>query len=439
MSDWKKKAKFTIPSIVVVCTIAGGFMYGWNIFSLVVLTAMMVHLILNGRTRYENIHVGDEMIHTSKLASIGQLAAGVGHEINNPLTIIIGNLELMKMYLEKEPPQLERFDSMIDKQMRAANRIADIVNNLRMFARIDDEVSSFCIHDSIQEVIHMLSRILKVEHINLVIDFSANSNVVHGQMGRFQQVIVNLINNAKDATESVEQPEITISTHNKDGMVIIQVSDNGPGIPVEQRRKVFEPFYTTKGREKGTGLGLGISQSIVNDLKGTIELDEKVSIGATFLIKLPVGQESKNEVDIVDENELTVEGKVLVVDDENDIREILCDYLREVGFQVFVSASAEDALKMIAESNYDLVLTDMKMGKMNGVELIDQIKIDGYKGKAILMTGEDYVADETKSHQPDDILLKPFSRPTVIDAIVINLLNSSDPSEISEKEGQLIF
>ena len=225
-----------------------------------------------------------------KLASIGQLAAGVAHEINNPLGSIILYANLLKRKLEKLNCNLghnEEIQIIVDE----ANRCKSIVSNLLNFARQNKlRLSIFNLYETINYVINTIT--LKPECNNVSIKLSSENTkiIIEGDEDQLKQVFINILNNAVESLEISIKKEIDIKIENNFNEIIIEISDTGCGIPAENISKIFTPFFTTKKIGKGTGLGLAISYGIIKMHKGTIKVKSTINIGTTFKIKLPIFQ-----------------------------------------------------------------------------------------------------------------------------------------------------
>lgn len=233
--------------------------------------------------------------HAAKLASIGEMAAGVVHEINNPLTIVKSNVKFIKDILNRNGHLSVELIEKIQKVNIATERIIEIVKGLRNFSRSDEsQFTNFDFGQLIDETVGLVREIYSKEGIHLTYEDNISEPIsYHGNRGRIQQVILNLITNAKDATEKNEVRNIEVHFEQKNHSYFISVKDNGSGIPEELRSKIFEPFFTTKEANKGTGIGLAMVQSIVREHHGQIKINSKTGEGTEFLIEFP--QKQSNE------------------------------------------------------------------------------------------------------------------------------------------------
>jgi PAS domain S-box-containing protein len=358
-------------------------------------------------------------LHNAKLASIGELAAGVGHEINNPLAIIQGQLEMLKDFCTTEKIDFEEINTRIAKSLKGAERITNIVRGLRSFARVDDTAFSVInLSDLLKETQDMLIDLFSREEIDM--QFNIESNLwVNGNRGRLQQVFVNILNNAKDAVSSIETKKIVVTAKSKGNQIEIKVCDSGPGVSEDIRSKIFDPFFTTKEVNKGTGIGLALASSIIKEHEGMISLNDEHEIGACFVITLKPHSPLSSDQLVPIEKRAVVSSppqgqhrkQVLIVDDEEDLREILQNLLIKNGINVVTAANGKDALDYISKhyQDIDLVISDMKMPKMNGPELARAVKRFGsYQGGFLFITGGVNVSFDEYSEIVDGFLRKPI-------------------------------
>ncbi len=232
----------------------------------------------------------EQLVEAEKLASLGRIAAGVAHEINNPLAIVNEKAGLMQDILEmsEDFPNKEKFLNLISGIVGSVNRCRAITHNLLGFSRkMDVIVEPIDLNESIKEVIGFLEKEASVKNVNIQTDFADGIPKVDSDKGQLEQVFLNIIKNAIDAVK--EGGLIVISTSMKDeDTARVSIRDNGPGIPKDKMKQIFEPFFTTKGREKGTGLGLFVSYGIMKKLGGSIIVESEVGKGTTFIVEVPV-------------------------------------------------------------------------------------------------------------------------------------------------------
>ncbi|MGA8180920.1 MAG: ATP-binding protein [Desulfobacterales bacterium] len=235
-----------------------------------------------------------QIIETGKLASIGELAAGIAHEINNPVAIMVEEAGWIKDLLEEEElgksENLYEFERALNQIKAQGRRCKEITHKLLSFARKTDfRVQKTHINGLIAELVSLSEQRAKYAKITIHTDFQNDLPATVLAQSEMQQVLLNLINNAIDAMEN-QGGELTISTRFEldEGIIVIEVSDNGPGIPEANLSRIFEPFFTTKAVGKGTGLGLSICYGIIQKMGGRIEVKSRIDSGTTFYIRLPV-------------------------------------------------------------------------------------------------------------------------------------------------------
>lgn len=242
-----------------------------------------------------------QLIQSGKLASIGELASGVAHELNQPLMVIRGMAQLVRRSIGKNGLSTNELMEQLEPIERNTKRMMNIINHLSTFSRQpQSDFSSVDINKTIEESFLMLSEQLRLHNIEVKKDLDANLPKVKGEANQLEQVILNIITNARDAVAdcrlNIENSRIKkaeykgmleIITKKNQNFVEILIRDNGGGIPAEKLEKIFDPFFTTKEVGKGTGLGLSISYGIIKDHQGEIEVAETGPEGTTFKIKLP--------------------------------------------------------------------------------------------------------------------------------------------------------
>lgn len=367
-------------------------------------------------------------VHQSKLASVGQLAAGVGHEINNPLAIIQGQLEMIQRHMSKHDISDAVIKDRIEKSFMNIDRITQIVKGLRSLTRYDNPIMEpFCVSELTMQTLEMLKEFFLHDAVKINQDIYPDL-YVYGNRGRFQQVIVNLLTNARDALKSTSDAEISIQLSLTNDMVMLRIRDNGPGVPIEVRDKIFDPFFTTKAVNEGTGIGLSIVNSIVSEHKGTIKL-ESLSDGCAFTVNLPNYKNNKNPVaNSKASKTLSVlpQATVMVVDDESDIREILSEILEEMGLNVLSAQNGQEALDLFQKHSKDisLILTDIKMPVMDGLDFARHLKKLAYPGTIIFITGGTLRDSQEITSLSDLLITKPFDSETIM-RIVTSYLKKS--------------
>lgn len=386
--------------------------------------------------QYEEIARQKRMAHQNeKLASIGVLAAGIGHEINNPLSIIKGQLEKLKSLVTGKDEISER----VNKVNNSARRIERIVSSLRKFSRqskddSDDGEKLINISALFIDTVTMLKELYEKDGVKLGLYLSLKEDLfIRGDRGKFQQVLINLISNAKDAVEGRKNAQIKVVVKSQGDKVDISVLDNGIGISKNDQAKIFDLFYTTKDVGRGTGIGLSLTREFVQDVfHGQISVRSELGKGTSFHVTVPAikniaAHDNQENVEVNVENLKCVNCRALVVDDEEGIRELLQEILIDLGVDTKVAEDGEVALDMYLKnpSEFDVIISDLKMPNMNGPELFRQIR--SHKNlaqpKIILTSGcvnldfEDEDRDKDVYDNVNGFIYKPFSEQDLVKKI----------------------
>jgi PAS domain S-box-containing protein len=310
----------------------------------------------------------------SRLASIGQLAAGVAHEINNPLTGVIGFSHLM---LSRDIPDDMKQDLQVIHS--EAQRVAKIVENLLVFAHQRKTGREYvAINDIITRVLELRAYEMKVNNIEVENQLDPDLPLTMADAGQLQQVFLNIVLNAEHFMTKVHNKgKLLVKTEKTDGNIRASFTDDGTGISQENLDKIFNPFFTTKEVGKGTGLGLSICHGIITQHKGRIYAQSQPGKGATFVIELPIVAEpvQAGKAKVTQKEPQKPRGaKILVVDDEEAILTFLSRLLSEWGHSVETINNANTALEKLNAERYSLVLLDIKLPGMSGIELYQHIE-----------------------------------------------------------------
>lgn len=361
-----------------------------------------------------------QIIRSDKLSALGQLIAGVAHELNNPLTTIIGRAEIMlgEVKSGKALRDLEQIS-------RQAQRAAKIVQNLLSFARQTVPEKLLCdVNQILQRVLEMLEHDFRVSNIEIKTELDPDLPHTMVDANQIQQVFVNIVNNAYQAMKEQDLPgRLTVRTGRQDDRLTVEFTDTGPGIGAEQQEHIFEPFFTTKSESKGTGLGLSISYGIVKAHRGSIDVRSSVGEGTTFIIELPViagpSPTSIEKTHEVRHTKLNIP-KVLVIDDEETINEVITEMLKEEGCHVDAVTTGELALQKMKEQTYDLIICDIRMPGVDGREIYSQVErtIPQLARRFLFLTGD--ISEHTRAFLQDTdkpYLMKPFTREAFIEAV----------------------
>lgn len=319
----------------------------------------------------------DQLVESEKLASIGRLVAGVAHELNNPLTSVIGYTDL----LIQSDIQGEAKKQLVII-FKEAERCRTIIQDLLVFARRREPVfEQINLNTLIRETIESLSVEISKNCIE-VIQKSGDQQMIIADACQLKQVFMNILTNAMHALASVNgEKKVTISVHaTKRDFVKVSFSDNGPGIEEKNLSKIFEPFFSTKGVGKGTGLGLSLSYGIIKQHGGSISVRSKQGQGATFDIEIPLKAGDIAPSTKTTDKTSTLAGKmsgkrILIVEDEEVLKNFLSHVMSIYGFQAETAVDGADALVKLEKNDFDIVLSDFLMPKMDGAELYEKTKV----------------------------------------------------------------
>lgn len=357
----------------------------------------------------------EQLIQSEKLASLGQLISSIAHEINNPLTPIIGYSQRL---LTKPDIDRQNKDS-IEIIHSSAQRVHKVIEKLLSFSRKYSPVRSYeDINDLLEKSIEFREYQLKLDNIKIAKKLDAALPRTMVDPNQIQQVFTNVILNAEQAVvESQNRGSLEVSTGiKKDSIIEISFTDDGPGIPEKIKGKIFDPFFTTKEPGKGTGLGLSVAYGIIKEHGGDIQIQNKRKEGTRFIITLPIikpdtkPQIGKDEIEHGFSKELKKK-RVLIVEDEAIVTELVKAVLEEGESIVDVASNGREALKKINSSKYDLIVCDIKMPEINGVNLFYEVKKTNpeLSSRFIFITGDP--SDETIDflHEAGNpYIIKPF-------------------------------
>jgi nitrogen-specific signal transduction histidine kinase/CheY-like chemotaxis protein len=336
-----------------------------------------------------------QLMLADRMASVGTLAAGVAHEINNPLAAVLANLDMAIQDLEALPSANRLPPDLLDELSDArssAERVREIVRDLKLFSRThEDSVGAVNVEKVVESTLRMAWN--EIRHRAKVVKTYGSVPRVVANESRLGQVLLNLIVNAVQAIPegNYEGNEIRISTSATEEHVLIAIRDTGAGMPPEVKQRLFTPFFTTKPIGVGTGLGLAISHRIITAMGGTIAYDSDVGKGTEFRIALPIAGPSVPPVTIrIPSAAAPVRrGRVLVIDDEESLAHAMRRYISQ-DHDVDAVTSARVALDMLAAGNrYDVIVCDLMMPQITGMELhANVVKLDPVQaGKIVFVTG----------------------------------------------------
>jgi nitrogen-specific signal transduction histidine kinase/CheY-like chemotaxis protein len=345
-----------------------------------------------------------QLVLADRMLSVGLLAAGVAHEINNPLSAVIGNLEYAATLAAQltaagsgDPATLADLSCVLADTRAAADRIREVAADLRLFVRTPErEIHSV----AVDQVLDASARLLRneIRHRARIVRRYEVVPRVRASEPRLSQVFINLLVNAAQAMPigRAEENEIRLYVHQDPaGDVVVEIADTGMGMTPEVQRRLFTPFFTTKGRDMGTGLGLSVCSRLVSGMGGRIEVQSDPGRGSTFKLVLPPDRSGAADATTVEiatpppEWNGVRRGRILVVDDDEAVGTALRRLLTP-HHEVTVSRSAKEALDHLLEGAacYDLILCDLMMPDQTGLDLLEalEVSLPDEARKVVLMT-----------------------------------------------------
>lgn len=346
-------------------------------------------VVISGRDITELKRLEEQLIQAEKLAAMGQMLAGVAHELNNPLTAILGASELLRDRAGVD----ESTKRQLDMTHRQARRAARIVQNLLEFSRpASPQKKAVDLNAIIERTLQLHEHSLRRNAIQVDFRPSAGLPSTVGDANQLIQVFLNLVSNAEQAIREVRPSGlIQIRLGNRDSRICATVQDDGPGIKSEVLPKIFDPFFTTKRPGGGTGLGLSICMSIIREHGGDIEAETLPAGGAAFTVFLPVAVEDDSAYPVRESDssgsgetmapslDLLKNRSLLVLDDEESIRMLLAEGLSAQGLRVDCAATAEEALGLVLRGKYDAILCDLCLSgtgaNADGYSVAQRLKI----------------------------------------------------------------
>lgn len=359
----------------------------------------------------ERHRLQDQLVQSEKMSAIGQLIAGIAHDLNNPLASVIGFAEFLSE-MPSVPSHLREPLTVIHQE---ADRASGIVKNLLGFARKQDrQRRPTPVKPLVDATIALLRNELMASRVEASVEVEPDLPTPDIDANQIQQVLVNLITNAAQAIAASGRPgTITVRARPWMNGVAIHVIDDGPGMSEQLAARAFDPFFTTKSEGHGTGLGLSISQGIVKEHGGRITLLTEEGRGSTFTMQLPAGTAAPPPEPELDPGRPAVRLRVLVVDDEPHILHYMQATLEAWGHAVEVAADGDDALTRAAREPFDLVITDLRMPRLGGREFYQALqRMNPARAERLVFSTGDTVRGDTLAFLESlgrPYLHKPFS------------------------------
>lgn len=383
------------------------------------------------RDETEKKMMESQLNQAQKMESIGRLAGGVAHDLNNLITPILGYSDLVLQDLEKngeQPGSSKKYIARMTEITQAALRSRDLVRQLLTFSRTQViEFSAVDLNSVLRYFTRLLRRTIR-EDIAIELKLSTSLPQIQGNVGQLEQVVMNLAINAQDAMSQGGQLIIETSEQQVDGncqsynsglepdqYVVLRIKDTGCGMDEKTRERVFEPFFTTKPKERGTGLGMATAYGIIKQHGGSIRVDSEPGKGAVFTIYLPVMVNSGRAVVERAFKHKETGGKetILLVEDNHEVRNLASLILQRQGYSVLVADCGVAALKVAEkyDGTISLVLTDVVMPEMHGKDLSEKIRLKYPDIKTLFMSGypDDVIACQGVLEKGVNFIEKPFT------------------------------
>jgi PAS domain S-box-containing protein len=371
------------------------------------------------RQAYENLRrTQEQLLHSEKMAAVGQLISGVAHELNNPLTAILGYSQLL-LSSGQMPPQGMEYSDKLYKQAQRTHRI---VQNLLSFARQHKpERVAVQLNQILEDTLALRDYDLRLSNIRVHYDLASDLPMTAADPHQLQQVFLNLVNNAVDAIlEQSSDGDLWVSTRAKNDRLIVEFKDSGPG--VKDASRVFDPFYTTKPVGKGTGLGLSICYGIISEHGGSISVSNVQPSGACFTIELPYQPTTDSGEGVPAGGAITARGgRILLIDHDLSVLEAVEAILREGNHAVRTAASFPEAQRLLTELEFDALVADAEVRDISGAEgLQDWLTVN----RPALATRLVWMSASAMHAQGDNhrvngsfVLQKPFKAADLLSAV----------------------
>lgn len=375
--------------------------------------------------RKEKQQIEQQLIHTDRLSTMGELFSSLAHELNNPLTVVSGFAEVM---LREPPGNIDR--ESLNTIFVEAMRCRRLVNSMLSFIRRSEPKCEIIdVNKLIDEILELIGRPLTLDNISVIKYYDSEIPPIHADTFQFQQIFLNIIRNAHHAmASSPGTRELTIVTESLQGEIVIYFSNTGPTIPEEMLERIFEPFFTTKREGMGTGLGLSLSRQLVSQYGGSITASSPDDGGVRFTLRCPAAHTRHDSPpDPSPPAQKKIVGKkILVIDDETALCKLYQRMLTKLGYEVEVAFDGEKAIQHIEQGSYDLIISDLRMPGLNGEMIYDHLLTSSPEAARhlIFSTGAPLVEETNqflaKSNLP--VIRKPFSMEELDEIIQARLL-----------------
>ena len=351
----------------------------------------------------------DKIVQLERLRALGEMASGVAHDFNNILAAVLGQAQLLRPLLEDSALRrgVEVIEQMACDGARTVRRIQEFAK-IRRGKAFETVAVNDLVHDVIESTRPRWKDQADARGIRYeVVRELAEVPTVAGDPSELREALMNLVLNALDAMP--QGGTFHIRTASTEGSITITIADTGCRMSEEARRRAFEPFFTTKGAQR-TGLGLSVTYGIVRRHGGDIEIHSREGEGTTFTIRLPVGKSAAVEREVEAPPAPAKRAVILVVDDDEAVRDVLAGILTAQGHSVSLAANGKEGLDLFRNEHHDLVLTDLGMGEMSGWQVARAVKELSRETPVILVTGwgEELEPEAVREGSVDFVLSKPF-------------------------------
>jgi len=372
-----------------------------------------------------------EIVHQSeKLSALGELLAGVAHELNNPLSVVVGQTLLLR-----ETATDATVQARAEKIGAAADRCARIVRTFLAMARQQPaRTENIDINEVFEKALEVAGYAIRSSDIDMSLRLGKGLPTVWGDPDQLGQVFSNLLINAQQVLSDFDgrrKIKVTTRFDRKNNFVVIKIADSGPGIPAEIRTRIFEPFFTTKRPGSGTGIGLAFCHRVIETHGGVIRAESRPGEGASFFIRLLA---SGNAAERAGSGDASSEDRdrlnILIVEDEADVAELMAEILRNDGHQVVSADNGAQALRLIGQHAFSIVLSDINMPGLDGGMLIDELK----RHHPALVERTAFVTGDTMGRRASNIL-KSAARPYLVKPIRPDALRAFVARVLAGHEG----
>ncbi|MBZ9684801.1 hybrid sensor histidine kinase/response regulator [Clostridium estertheticum] len=351
----------------------------------------------------------NRLIQNEKLKAMGEMAAGITHDINNILTPILGSVQLLKDTIQEK----ENFKLLSVIEICAYDGM-NITNKVKRLTKKynDDDIQTFSIDGAISDAIDLTKSkwltesVFKGIKINIIKSLKSNEKV-QGNITEIREVFINIIANAIDAMPS--GGKIEVITKNKASKVIVEIRDNGIGMSSDIQKRIFEPFFTTKGNN-GSGLGLSISYNIILSHKGSMKIESEENVGTSFFVKLPICENIVKSYEEVSKNVIDFKGNVLVIDDQEQIRNVVSSMIKSIAKCKIKTCGCDNLDSELKRRKYDIIVCDFTMPSINGLQVAQKVKEISKSTYFCLMTGWVGSFEGQEMNNVDFVLNKPINK-----------------------------